>query len=98
MEKAIKRAIEGGFSRSNMGEYLIKLPEYAKNQIWNDPQFWKALARAEKWYFCTTHTVGGQETRCEEIEHDEWVKKWHDFINHLAKDGTPEEFFNNLLK
>ncbi len=100
MEKAIVKAIEGGYKLKvkNFGE-LIK--DYTEIEDWEkifsfvrqedlepyillDPLFWQALGKVEDW--------GGTE------EEPKWSENWHDFIDHLANNGDITNFFNNLLK
>jgi hypothetical protein len=84
MEKAIKRAIEGGYFRRlegnpecNCGDLTMKQSTY---YILLDPEFWKCLGKSEGWTY------------------DEWLYRWHELIDHLAKEKDIDSFFNGILK
>lgn len=106
MEKAIQKAIKGGWkkdwyfnhfnndevafgdtkqdSENNPCHYLNR------GQILLDPLFWSCLGKSLGW--------------CQEQAHFDssvckpWKHYWHSFIDHLAENKDPEEFFNNLTK
>jgi len=93
LQKAIEKAIEGGFKglRANKYEYFL------------DPLFWQSLGKAMGWkekgdtskpFFGKIQTgdVGLQI-----IQVEEYLYQWHRLIDHLAKGGTAESFFETLI-
>lgn len=122
MEKAIKKALQGGYrEKGTTFEFLRMFPTclefwldnkstgiYSPFQILLDPLFWQALGKAEGWqkepYLCPDCRVIGtgkgnhmNECKIKDRKHD-WQTYWHSFIDHLANNGSIDEFFNNLLK
>lgn len=57
-------------------------------EIFLDPAFWRALAKARGW----KEFAGGYEDGCVE-----WLFNWHRFIDHLASGGDAESFFKELI-
>ena len=110
MEKAIKKAIEGGYD--NTDEFGR---EFKIEKILLDPLFWQALGKAEGWCCDNTCDKGhiplgmledgdvewGGCSKCVTggvyVPHD-WRTYWHSFIDHLASGGEINKFFNELLK
>lgn len=94
MEEAIKLAIEGGYDGGDIN-FLIKLPYYARSQIWIDPLFWQSLGRALDW----GETVNTQlDLVIDPILYEKaWRNSWHRFIDHLIEGKDPESFFKSLL-
>lgn len=86
MEKAIKRAIEGGYKEGCAtmcnSDYLL------------DPLFWQALGKAEGWDNGVDEKSVGAITYVPPA----WRREWYHFIDHLADGGTLDDFFNSLLK
>lgn len=85
MEKAIKKAIEGGwkYEENSPTENLYKW------KVVCDPLFWSSLGKAEGWDKEINEGTG---------HFQDWGWHWHRFIDHLANGGTVDDFFNNLLK
>ncbi len=84
MEKAIKKAIEGGW------DYLGATQRYWETH-WQEvcmrPDFWQALGKVENW---DEKNYCGNYRSC-------WEQVWHDFINHLSSGGSVDDFFNSLI-
>ena len=99
MEKAIKKAIEGGYERKN-GSFSLPMKlndefdiwEYDNNTILLDPLFWQALGKTEGWDENETHWQGG------DFVGKQSIFEWHNFIDHIAQGKEIDEFFNKLLK
>lgn len=111
MEKAIKKAIEGGWDK-NRAEFDFD-PSGGAVDIINevallDSLFWQALGKAEGWLEEQEWCRGGRQCRkgikelhnpCVwELMEAQWKQEWHSFIDHLASGGDIDFFFNNLLK
>ena len=84
LQEVITKAIEGGYKGNK--EFLLKLPEYAKSQIWLDTFFWQSLGKAMGW----------RQDEDQWEDRAEWVSQWHRFIDHLAEGKDAESFFEKL--
>lgn len=107
MEKAIKKAIEGGYERYSIS---FKIEWFSENieekyRILLDPFFWQALGKAMGWskncrsYSKALGRGNGQpifQGRVYEI--GSWRYHWHNFIDHLAEGKDAESFFAELIK
>ncbi len=97
MEKAIKKAIEGGYATKCCQEFNSgsnhHLVLHEKEYFWCNPLFWQALGKAEGW-----------DDDIKKLELTpiyyvpRWRREWHRFIDHLAEGKDAESFFNELLK
>ncbi len=87
IKQAIEKAIEGGYSNKDQEGWFIKLPEYAKCQIWLDLLFWQSLGKAMGWE--------GEDMYLT-LPMDAHVAYWHRLIDHLAEGKTIEQFFAKL--
>jgi hypothetical protein len=56
--------------------------------VFLDRAFWHALGKARDW----DRGVGAGRN----VLLSAWLRKWHDFIDHLATGGTIEAFFERL--
>lgn len=112
MEKAIKKAIEGGWKEGKQ----VKTVKYVTHDRINvcvgersdpeeflkpqeyllDPDFWQYLGKAEGWPQKLPQPY--QTGNGNWIDITWWEYKWHEFIRHLADGGNVDDFFNNLLK
>lgn len=109
MEEAIKKVIEEGYEfeihrhNPNFKNYLVEtqaeLLVNAEKDFLLDPLFWKALGKVEGWNDADRkrkddayETLGASLTFP-----DTWKVKWHSFIDHLARGGDIDTFFDNLL-
>ncbi len=104
MEKALIKAIKGGFNPRYI-EAVLKnktagcLMPSEKSRVLLDPLFWQALGKAEGW---EKKTVKGQpcgikDCTGEHLKGTDWKEQWHRFIDHLAEGKTADSFFENLL-
>jgi hypothetical protein len=98
MEKAIKRAIEGGWKGdqkdySTAIQYVDTLPYHCLL----DPEFWQCLGKAEGWIERLDNIDVCTDCLDKYIPIG-WRKKWHSLIDHLSSGGNIEDFFNKLLK
>lgn len=127
MEKAIQRAIEGGyepFKTIKMAELTCELvgENYHCNfkplangvlvrgfcganiyKILFDPEFWKCLGNAEGWEESDNTTKrlyqkSGGNPDFMPVGLLKWLQRWHGLIDHVAKNGTPDEYFTKILK
>ena len=105
MEKAIKKAKEGGYKAGSFaddgGRYELL-----------DPLFWQALGKAmgwkdmfmgepidkkmQKWLDEREKETG--EPYNKSCKREGWLHYWLTFILHLAEGKDAESFFNELLK
>ncbi len=107
MEKAIKKAIEGGYRKNDSmvidGSYFNMIGD----RIFLDLEFWQSLGNSLGWNsFSYKKRIGTSSTsfktktikitRKSGVKRN-WVYHWHRFIDHLAEGGTPDEFFDKLL-
>lgn len=110
MEKAIKKAIEGGYKFS---EEDWKWKQVAYNRVCLDPKFWQALGKAcpiKCWackgtkYFPPDVFHPEPNTRecgnCDMtgIQDRNWKQDWYNFIDHLAQGKLINDFFDDILK
>lgn len=112
MDKAINRAIEGGWKgyihftahrEETLERWLAMDLDNDFKEIVLDPLFWQALGKAEGW-----GTFTGRD-RIDFIDDDNfkhyhheckgrmWHYYWTCFIDHLAEQRPVDAFFNNLL-
>ncbi len=96
MEKAIKKAIDGGYGKKAT-EFTPIFTDAEDIKQWYDgyktaikhlvldPLFWQALGKTEEWKInCNEHKYA-------------WEHYWHNFIDHIAQGKDIDSFFNNLL-
>lgn len=107
MEKAIRRAIEGGMKEGEKWKFI------RANRYWAgwldgngtetnisvdkyllDPTFWECLAKSLS--FGTdcgfvNCPAHGEHKKC-------WMKVWHSFIDHIADGKDIDSFFEQLIK
>jgi hypothetical protein len=105
VEKAIKKAIEGGYNyrESIFGDGFnapIQIPRDLmpfQDSILLDPLFWQALEKE----LPTNSVFKGNENYTDEhrdkLYKNMALKHWHNFIDHIAQGGNIDEFFNKLL-
>lgn len=94
MEKAIKKAIEGGFEVGKSIYPFLEdgvLKRAFEDRCLLDPLFWQALGKAEGWTKVLLSSAN------EETWQLEWERNWHDFIDHLIEDKDINTFFEELL-
>lgn len=85
-EQIIRDAIEGGCSNDEQhANYILYLPDYAKCQLWIDPEFWRCTGKTRGWNDEETGLCGmPNEVEC-------WEHQWHHFIDHLADGRSIEQ-------
>lgn len=108
MEKAIKKAIEGGYVEDINGAW-----KEWQGDILIDTLFWQALGKAQGWKsYVWTSWKGYSDLYNKEFTDDEsWTPKteyserhitfvyyWHQFIDHVAEGKNIDNFFNSLIK
>jgi hypothetical protein len=104
MEKAILKAIEGGYqgvellSTGVIYYYGDKSRGKTAKEITLDIDFWIALGKTEGWTCCgKLEVVAGKRNHgCEHCD-TPCIYQWHRFIDHLAQGGDAESFFITLL-
>lgn len=99
MEKAIKKAIEGGYPPPTSMHFS---KQRTKARILLDPLFWQALGKAEKWEdtpleYDETFWHKQNDAHGNISIIDRSINEWHSFIDHLANSGDAESFFKELL-
>ena len=100
MEKAIKKAIEGGYRGYYFTELSLSLQE--KIEIMScDPKWWQALGRTLEWRDKKSRKLvswcyGGFHDA--DKPYEQWIFEWHKFIDHLAEGKDVDSFFEELLK
>ncbi|HVB33734.1 MAG TPA: hypothetical protein VNJ52_05090 [Patescibacteria group bacterium] len=80
IEQAIKKAIEGGWK----DKWDLDPENRHGSDVFLDPSFWQSLGKALGW--------GENDT----AHRNEWISRWHDFIDHLAEGKSAESFFETL--
>lgn len=83
MEKAISKAIEGGYKYNAPWEFGTK--DLYDASILLDPLFWQALGKALGWRGADHDKTAG------------WFDEWHNLIDYLASGKDADSFFQNLL-
>lgn len=110
MEKAIKKAIEGGWRPkaekatdilTYSGEIIgiQKTAFLGYSQMLLDPLFWQALGKAMGWKGTENHNHELNEdcsSSCWGM--DGWQLTWHRFIDHISSGKDADSFFEELLK
>lgn len=99
MEKAIIKAFKAGWEPKSypklksMGEVTAQALIFSigVGNIVIDPEFWRCLGKGLEW-------PDGWIKDPAPYFMEEWKAEWHRFIDKIASGGTPDEFFNNLLK
>jgi len=99
IEETIQKAIDGGYTVGWFKPSSVKsvedgeitylssdfLPVKEKlAKVLISPLFWQSLGKAMGWW--GTNSNGKEQ----------WVNKWHRFIDHLAEGKDAESFFSNL--
>lgn len=88
MEKAIQKAISGGYVTGFMYDRLAKIdPLGAAEILFLDPKWWQSLVRADQ-----------ESGDSEQFVKDVALARWHRFIDHLAEGKDINSFFEELLK
>ncbi len=94
IELAIERSVEGGYGDGKVefftSSLILTVSENSKHwaEVLLDPKFWKCLGKQQGW---EDWSKRGQRNYFTSLDY------WHDFIDHRAKGGDTDEFFNNLL-
>ena len=99
MEKAIKRAIKGGFTpfmelpsierTPTKLERIMSIELKYKERVLLDPMFWKSLSNAEGW--------DNKDVVTSSAEYREWQGQMHRFIDHIIEGKPIDTFFDELL-
>ncbi len=102
MEKAIKKAEEGGYNGIQHGKVWSGImtdtaKEYPQLALL-DPLFWYYLGKAMDWDKLQDKRPLYLNRDGEYGEVEYWNYHWHRFIDNLASGGNAEDFFNDLLK
>lgn len=96
-----KTSIEKAYGLAVSYGYDGRLYAPISNTEWLDPLFWQALGKSLGWTaHCDKAFLEGfahKPSTCEGCKKAAWVNRWHQFIDHLASGGTPDDFFTNLL-
>lgn len=92
MEKAIKKALEGGYSlsgysKSNPKTYIADEKQY---ELFLDPLFWQCLGKQQGW--------AKREDRTFEAEMECWQARQHGLIDYINAGKSIDSFFEELLK
>jgi hypothetical protein len=61
--------------------------------VFLDPLFWRAVGRARKWDE-DERDVGARA----DVWTSVWLRKWHEFVDHLAFGRGIEQYFEKLEK
>lgn len=96
MEKAIKKAIEGGYEPNYDCECQLPTTcdwhvEMEIVRSFLDPLFWQALGKQQGWRQDGAIRHG-------KAPKGDWYMYWHDFVDCLAEGKTADSFFEELLK
>ncbi len=92
MEKAIKKAIEGGCDVNPIDENIICNNSYAHYLI--DAEFWKCLGKSEGWL----EKIPYGERISYWTGVPEWQYQLHRFIDWIIEGKDINSFFNELIK
>lgn len=101
MERAIKKAIEGGW-KAEQNAWVTELGGAVnvihRADILLDTLFWSALGKTEGWsQECGVIEDYGFEED-EMGDEYEWKMRWYSFIKHLADGGNIDDYFTKILK
>ena len=105
MEKAILKAIDGGYVVDIGWKEKTRQGYCERNRMQLDPLFWQCLGKACRWPFfrCQCgHFYDMEGTiKCPECNHygarEAWDTTWHKFIDWLGSGKSPDSFFTALL-
>lgn len=106
MQKAIQRAIEGGWKGVDAeiikGQIFTFGKKIVDSQALLDPEFWKCLGKTENWDELCSQCGNPKESHgyrhVYSPSDNKWEDKWHSLMDHLTDDGNVADFFNKLLK
>jgi hypothetical protein len=90
MEKAIKKAIEGGYQET---EQLVDERDY---WVFFDRKFWEALSKAENWKWLWWRKIYGDFSPA--TKSHRWKYEMHRLADHLIEGKSADSFFEELLK
>lgn len=97
MSEAIKLAIEkGGYGLDKpreVSEAFLQSQYKNWEAVVLDPLFWQALGKALGWEHPTV-----ARSKDGFVMYSGWLKYWHRFIDWLAEEKNPDDFFINLMK
>lgn len=93
--QAIQKGIEGGYKNELVEHWVVSGGSSGGEveKFFLDPLFWQALGKALGWEKCPK--TG--KLNCKQCSKDVWLMEWHGFIDHIAKNKDPDEFFKELL-
>lgn len=97
MEKAIQKAIEGGYEYKGFDVDGNIQPTANSELVLLDRLFWQCLGKSLGWGKICPHCNSVTHPLCWKHKSTSWQHEWHRFIDHLIEGKDPEEFFNNLL-
>lgn len=113
MEKAIQKAIEGGWGKETDSHPEFMLSEAViqwysginstMRHVVLDPLFWQALGKAEGWREDEVlsrfpESNNSSSMQPKVIKPGKWLSMQHALIDHIAEGKDVDSFFNNLLK
>ena len=108
IQETIEKAINGGWKLPPVHPFgeiqFIRSDTRPKSSfhlhsdsLFLDPLFWQSLGKAMGWYVKGQGKLGLNRLHPDGRYHtDEWLFKWHRFIDHLAEGKDPESFFKQL--
>lgn len=106
MEKAIQKAIEGGWIPKGFENIKFNSQKTIKSLIMAggngvallDPLFWSALGKSLGWDIKTSKQWWEKQSLKDKIVLlDEWENQMHNFIDHLIAGKSVESFFEDLI-
>lgn len=106
MERALKKAIEGGYTPCQNAQFKLwsnngqeSYRAQIGDSVFLDPLFWQCLGKAEEWFYEDGRSVAKYiNNDPKHTQYDMYLWHWHRFIDHLDQGGNVDEFFEKLLK
>ena len=97
IEEAIQKAVENKYKRLVYTNTIPPLLLGGKTQekMFLDKDFWIALGKSLGWNSLFTEYLEEEEIG-RIIAPNEWLDKWHEFIHHLSRGKTAEDYFLSL--
>jgi len=105
MKKAIKSSIRGGWKPKHLNDHSLQRHQFHRCREKYSTWYKEYSKDNEPTYCYLPHEVALLDPefwkclgKSEGWTYDEWLYRWHELIDHLAKEKDIDSFFNGILK